>query len=342
MVSNGYFAQWKQICNDKDRTLVAKVPNLLFVAAQAVSPSRWCIKKKEPVEAESAYTRKMDFYVVGSAVYLTVVLFMLPWLRGRPCLGAILAGMAAWRILDMLTYRLYFLFIKSEWTPWSERTARRSLGFALANVYEIVVAYSILYLRFGCIVKGDAPLASASEAFYYSVTTLTTLGYGDYTPGNTTSQWLVVGELGTGLLFLAIVLPGVLSSFTTWNPRRVHTAMSSKMRAAVDLYISALETMQLDRCLNPDAASAEIRKLRDFLTTLKTSTTNCYVEPNDIFLRDNSAAVKWTAEARRRDGRDVRFEGLDVIDVNEAGRVTSVRSYWDQEPILIAIGADVH
>ena len=30
---------------------------------------------------------------------------------------------------------------------------------------------------------------------------------------------------------------------------------------------------------------------------------------------------------------------LDVIEVNEAGKITSIRSYWDQEPVLVAIGA---
>ena len=53
-----------------------------------------------------------------------------------------------------------------------------------------------------------------------------------------------------------------------------------------------------------------------------------------VFIAGDSAAIKWTGEAVAKDGQTVRFEGIDVIDVDDAGRVTAMRGYWDPAPVL--------
>jgi len=58
------------------------------------------------------------------------------------------------------------------------------------------------------IVKEDpVPLKSRMDAVYFSAVTITTLGYGDYTPATPTARVLVLWELGTGALMLIILFP---------------------------------------------------------------------------------------------------------------------------------------
>jgi hypothetical protein len=59
--------------------------------------------------------------------------------------------------------------------------------------------------------ENASPLASSTEALYFSAVTLTTVGYGDYVPGNDDARRLVVWELGTGLLLIAGGLTLVIS-----------------------------------------------------------------------------------------------------------------------------------
>ena len=348
-----------RVWHDGNRTAIAKTLSCSFVLAQAVSPSRWFIGEGETAEAESAFTRNMDKYVLFFVFYLTMLLlFGFPWLRYNLTDGAIghvgdfLAGFAGWRILDILTYRLYFIFVKSERIPWTDRTARRSLGFAIANMYEIIVAYAVLYLRFGYIYGHGAPLSRPSEAFYYSLVTLSTLGYGDYSPFDFASQRIVVYELATGLVFLAIVLPGLVSIFTAWTPKRVHTAARVEcghVQRAVEGYFEKLEAMELDQWAamfevsvtaspaSTDQGPAGFPVLRSFFLKLAESCEGFDFSRDDVFVVGDSAAIKWTAKVRGKNGRGLTFEGVDIIEVNAAGRITSIRAYWHQEPILAEI-----
>jgi hypothetical protein len=65
----------------------------------------------------------MDVYVLVFALMLTTALF-LPhrfWSFG--------IAIAAYRIIDIVTYRLYFLLVKSQARPWTAAMLRRSCGF---------------------------------------------------------------------------------------------------------------------------------------------------------------------------------------------------------------------
>ncbi len=48
-----------------------------------------------------------------------------------------------------------------------------------------------------------------------------------------------------------------------------------------------------------------------------------------VFVAGNSAAIKWTGRCIGRNGRAVTFEGIDVITVDAAGKITTVMTYWD-------------
>ena len=56
-----------------------------------------------------------------------------------------------------------------------------------------------------------------------------------------------------------------------------------------------------------------------------------------MFIAGNSAAVKWTGQLTAKNGRSLTFEGIDVLDVNDEGKIQAVRAYWDPVPVLAVL-----
>ncbi len=53
-----------------------------------------------------------------------------------------------------------------------------------------------------------------------------------------------------------------------------------------------------------------------------------------VFIAGHSAAVKWTGRGTGKNGRAVTFEGIDIFDINEAGKIQSVRAYWNPAAMM--------
>jgi voltage-gated potassium channel Kch len=58
------------------------------------------------------------------------------------------------------------------------------------------------------------------ESLWWSVTTVTTVGYGDYVPVTTAGRVTACFIMGIGLLTLAVVTAQVASSFVSQEPRQ--------------------------------------------------------------------------------------------------------------------------
>ena len=48
-----------------------------------------------------------------------------------------------------------------------------------------------------------------------------------------------------------------------------------------------------------------------------------------LAIAGNGAAVKWTGRGVSKAGRKVQFEGIDVFEINEAGKIQTVHAYWN-------------
>lgn len=55
---------------------------------------------------------------------------------------------------------------------------------------------------------------------------------------------------------------------------------------------------------------------------------------DQIFIAGNSAAVKWTGRGVSKQGNKVHFEGIDIIDVNEAGKIQTLHAYWNPAEMM--------
>jgi hypothetical protein len=156
-----------------------------------------------------ARERFMEAYVVVFVSVLTVA-------ANLATVGALWCGaIAAYRIFDIVSYRLWFLFVKSKTNPWRPERLRRSLILAALNVFELAMGFAVLYLVSGEVSGSAGMLADPRSAFYFSVVTMLTVGYGDFAPSGGHAQLLVCCELFSGLIMLAFVLPALVSVFVT-------------------------------------------------------------------------------------------------------------------------------
>jgi hypothetical protein len=145
-----------------------------------------------------------------SEFYVLAWLFLLLWLLWNPLtpLASVFA-IVIYRMVDAFNYRLCILFVDRYKRNWGLRSLGRSLILILINYLEIIVGFGILYLNTGSIEISTRPgklLGSPIEALYYSTVTITTLGYGDFTPSNDTGRILVMLELLLGFIFVALVI----------------------------------------------------------------------------------------------------------------------------------------
>ena len=116
----------------------------------------------------------IDFYVVPWAMLLFILLFF--WAPA----WQVAVALAVWRIVDILDYRLCVLLIDGEVEGWKSFSPTRSALAFYLNLFEIVTAYAILYFNLGHFANNHRVLATPLEAFYFSVVTMSTVGYGDF------------------------------------------------------------------------------------------------------------------------------------------------------------------
>ncbi len=71
------------------------------------------------------------------------------------------------------------------------------------------------------------------------------------------------------------------------------------------------------------------QKLGEFFQTITAAFKEVGLTEDEIFIAGNGAAVKWTGHGISNAGRKVHFEGIDVLEVNEAGKIQTLHAYWN-------------
>ena len=89
----------------------------------------------------------------------------------------------------------------------------RWLLTSLINVFMVIAAFAILFLQYG--IQFQPQIVDTTTAFYMSIMTFTTLGYGDVLPVCAIGKKLVCIELSYFLFFLAVKLPIAVSVIRT-------------------------------------------------------------------------------------------------------------------------------
>ncbi|MGO4103610.1 potassium channel family protein [Leifsonia sp. YAF41] len=94
------------------------------------------------------------------------------------------------------------------------------------TIFAVVAAYILIGMFFtfayvlasipGNIFKGEG-VGSLSEVLFFSFTSLSTTGYGNFVPVTATGQTLAIAEILAGQLFIGLAIARVV---TAWMPRR--------------------------------------------------------------------------------------------------------------------------
>ncbi len=110
---------------------------------------------------------------------------------------------------------------------------------------------------------------------------------------------------------------------------------------AVKAYFAALRAMDQQAWVNTfaeDAISYDPvgaqpiighQKLGEFFQTITAAFKEVGLTEEDVFIAGNGAAVKWSGRGISKQGRKVRFGGIDVFEVNEAGKIQTLYAYWN-------------
>jgi len=110
---------------------------------------------------------------------------------------------------------------------------------------------------------------------------------------------------------------------------------------AVKDYFAALRAMDQQAWVNTfaeDAVSHDPvgappivghQKLGEFFQTITAAFKEVGLKEDEIFIAGNGAAVKWSGRGISKQGRKVHFEGIDVLEVNEAGKIQTLHAYWN-------------
>lgn len=71
------------------------------------------------------------------------------------------------------------------------------------------------------------------------------------------------------------------------------------------------------------------QKLGEFFDTITGAFKEVGLTENEMFIAGNGAAVKWTGRGVSKQGRKVHFEGIDVFEISETGKIQSLHAYWN-------------
>jgi steroid delta-isomerase len=71
------------------------------------------------------------------------------------------------------------------------------------------------------------------------------------------------------------------------------------------------------------------QKLGEFFQSITAAFKEVGLTEDEMFIAGNGAAVRWSGRGISKQGRKVHFEGIDVFEVNEAGKIQTLHAYWN-------------
>lgn len=119
-----------------------------------------------------------------------------------------------------------------------------------------------------------------------------------------------------------------------------------KISRAVRNYFLAIRAMDADAFANTFAEDGTTfdpvgtpgitgrAAIREFLQSICKNFKTVGLTEDSIFVAGNAAAVKWTGHGTSSNGKNVKFEGVDVFEVNDDGKIQTVRAFWNPAEMI--------
>jgi inward rectifier potassium channel len=107
----------------------------------------------------------------------------------------------------------YHALLRMQWTA--------TVGVISGGFFAVNALFALAYVQVGGIANADPH--SYSDAFFFSVETMGTIGYGAMYPSSTAANWLMVFESVVGIILTALVTGLVFAKFSRPTARIVFT-----------------------------------------------------------------------------------------------------------------------
>ena len=119
-----------------------------------------------------------------------------------------------------------------------------------------------------------------------------------------------------------------------------------KISRAVRAYFLAVRAMDVDAIANTFAEDGTTcdpmgtppvsgrEGVRVFFQSIFKNFKSVALDEDSVFVAGNGAAVKWTGHGTSTNGGEVKFEGIDVFEVNDDGKIQTLWAYWNPAEMI--------
>jgi steroid delta-isomerase len=126
---------------------------------------------------------------------------------------------------------------------------------------------------------------------------------------------------------------------------------TDRTQKAVADYFSAIRAMDVQAWVSTFATNAISHDpvgappaeghdaLRQFFESIAGAFEKVALFEDHVFVNGNEAAVKWTGRGTGKNGRPVTFEGIDIFEINDEGKIQSIRAYWNPAVMMAELQA---
>ena len=131
------------------------------------------------------------------------------------------------RIFEIVIYQINVLIFDQyrkeiEGKQYSVRSYRRSLILAVHNYFEVLIWFAIFYRNFFDSFISKFDLNTINISLYYSLVTMSTLGYGDIAPRTTEARMMVFTHTVIAIFLTLMILARFISLLPKPKTRSEH------------------------------------------------------------------------------------------------------------------------
>jgi len=194
----------RHFSNDLNLSILEKIFMSIIIVIRSFS----LVNIKELFKNKRLKSEISEFYVVLWFVILIILLF-------SPIKSKLFIYiLTIYRLIDGINYRLAIVFVDRYQKKWGLRSLNRTIILLIINLFEIVLIFAILYIQTQSIGnKEQQLLCNPLDAIYFSLVTLTTLGYGDWIPINNLGEILIIAQLIIAFIFTGLVISFFMTGF---------------------------------------------------------------------------------------------------------------------------------
>lgn len=115
---------------------------------------------------------------------------------------------------------------------------------------------------------------------------------------------------------------------------REYLAAIEALDAAAFVATFAADAVQEDQVGAPP--NRDIASIRQFFEGIAVAFAAVELILDEVYGNGSGLAIKWTGQATAKTGRRATFAGIDVIDLNAAGKIQHLQAFWDPTTLLAA------